>query len=70
MYKCNEAFSFTKDEYNTLVDTSMDWVIFSKLVSKTENVTFFGMGLFVIKNKSLFQIVFCFEKTFTSWIQD
>lgn len=48
----------------------MGCVIFPKLDSKTENVTFFGMGLFVIKNKSLFQIVFCFEKTFKSWIQD
>lgn len=48
----------------------MGCVIFPKLDSKTENVTFFGMGLFVIKNKSLFQIVFCFEKTFKGWIQD
>lgn len=54
MYKCNEVFFFIKDEYNILVDILMDWVIFLKFVLKIENVIFFGMGFFVIKNKSFF----------------
>lgn len=48
----------------------LNCIIFAKFDSKIENVTLFGMDLFVIKLSSLFHLVFCFEKTFKTWKRD